>query len=302
MPFPLSTPKKTTFRKKRSTRSNRYSKSKDTQLYRQKNPARFQAGWNAYKINQQVSRALNRVSELKLSPLIAYNNQASTPVALTNYAYTAFIGGNSVPSAYSGTWHTLSGFDWSVGDQITERTGKYMYLKKTTLMARIEMKNPAADIVEPPIRFRMVVFKHKRNADPTGLTKNPMTSLFIDTSGQDYGVLTAGKVSHDFSLGMLNKRHFVILRDTQFSLQHGDYANPLSGNPIISSGIYKNQRQFHLTFNHNKKTAFGTGAEPEDYDYRFGVLFIAMPSERNAGLSSADYDVSIRGATSALDN
>lgn len=283
-------------------RANRYLKSKDTQQFMQKNPARFQQGWSAYKINRQVNRALGRISELKLSPLTAYNNQSSTPVALTNYAYTAFIGGNSVPSAYSGTWHTLSGFDWPVGDTVTERTGKYMYLKKTTLMARIEMKNPQADLVESPIRFRMVVFKHKRSADPTGLTKNPMSSLFIDNAGQDYGVLTAGKVSHDFSLGMLNKRHFVILRDTQFTLQHGDYANPLSGAPIISSGIYKNQRQFQLAFNHNKKTAFGTGAEPEDYDYRFGVLIIALPSERNTGLNAGDYDVSIRGSTSALDN
>jgi len=226
--MPFQRKNKTMTKKRTTTRSNRYSKSKDTQLYRQKNPARFQQGWSAYKINKQVNRALGRISELKLSPLTAYNNQASTPVALTNYAYTAFIGGNSVPSAYSGTWHTLSGFDWAVGDTITERTGKYMYLKKTTLMARIEMKNPQADIVEPPIRFRMIVFKHKRATDPTGLTKNPMTSLFIDNSGQDYGVLTAGKVSHDFSMGMLNKRHYVILRDTQFSLQHGDYANPLS--------------------------------------------------------------------------
>lgn len=279
--------------KKQTRKTSSKKKSQWTKQWNQRYPARFRQGWFQHKINKAVTKAVANVSELKLSPIASLNQTFPTQLGTTLCASYNMVTGSTVPSAYTGVWRAMDGFTFPQNDSITGRVGKYVYLKKTTFNLRIDMRPTSSQ--EPPINFRVIVYKHRRAMDPVGNTTNPSNGLFLDNSGQNYGLLSAARNGNDFQMGMLNKRNFIILKDDKFTLQSYESASTHQGLQ------YKSARQYKFTFNHSRKCGFGALGEPGDYDYRYGVVVLAIPQDIVAGNVADYWSCSTRGSTSALD-
>jgi hypothetical protein len=271
-----------------------YNKARNQFESKTKYPPRFRQGWNSYKTTKAVSKVIRNMAELKLSPLASQNQTSPVNLGTTLCSSVNLITGNTTPSTYTGTWRDIDGFQWPQGDQITQRIGKYIYLKKTSLTMSIDMTSPSS--TSAPVSFRVIVYKHRRSMDPVGVSPNPSTSLFIDVEGQTYGLLSAARNGNDYKLGMLNKRNFHILKDQQFILQATKDTATASSN-----GRYACSRQMRLQFGHSRKCTIGALGEPTDYDYRYGIIVLGIPQDIVAGEQANDFTVSLRGTTSAYD-
>jgi len=121
-------------------------------------------------VKRVVHSELNKELELKVQALRAVNQD--TPVAQQTTGsgsnivwYNQYVLGQG-PSSWTGpsgsyNFVNLEGFTWPVGTSSDRRIGRYMNLKHTTMNLRIACDNLAT--VSSPIRFRVIVYKQKRN-------------------------------------------------------------------------------------------------------------------------------------------
>ena len=79
----------------------------------------------------------------------------------------------------------LDGFRWLQGTQSQNRIGKYIYLKRTTMNLQIQM-DPLSRHGET--KFRVIVYKSKRNAVIGTGGGNPMDNLIITQTGSTVGI------------------------------------------------------------------------------------------------------------------
>lgn len=268
-------------------------------LRRKAIPARFRYSKKTYRANQSISRTLKSFSESKLSAVVALTEGAPAAIQAGALAYKhTSVLGLSTPSHFTGIQHSLGGVSFPPGTGANNRIGNYLYLRKTYLVASIEMNqaNPASTGIVPVV-FRMIVFKQKRQNQPTGTTVDPATTLFLDESGNNFGASTTGKNGHDLMLQPLNRRSWTILKDTKFTLQPP--LLQIDSNVLQPASHYPMRKDVRININHQAKAYF-TGDEPQDYDYRYGVFIYAHAIGRD--YLSNPWEVSYRGTTSAYDN
>jgi len=55
-----------------------------------------------------------------------------------------------------------------------------------------------------------------------------------------------------------------------------------------------------MTLNHKRKASFGADAQPQDYDYHFGIIVLGMSIGRDQPANS--WEVNYRGTTSSQDS
>lgn len=280
-----------------SSRRNAYPK------YRRKAPPRLRSGKGAYRRSAAASAKLRSFGETKLSPLRDINNQAPirmNPLGGPSPVYgTRFLIGN--PLTQYPNYTALQGMNWPTGTAADQRIGNYMYLKKVNLTMEINM-NQVGQTNSGPRRFRVIIFKARRYANPTGTTLDPDKGLLLDTAGLQFGVSSATKAMLDFTHQLSNKRDFQILRDNSFILQN-PVGNPsASVDPFIStSGQYKATKTIRCSLPLWRKTKFENNTNlPTDVNYNYGIYVQSL----NVGSSTAipdDWNISVRGVVSAND-
>jgi len=264
-------------------------------------------------VKRVVHSELNKELELKVQELRAVNQD--TPVAQQTTGsgsnivfYNQYVLGQG-PTSWVGpngsyNFKNLEGFTWPVGTSSDRRIVRYMNLKHTTMNLRIACDNLAT--VSSPIRFRVLIYKQKRNGPALLQQSNPNDNLFLGTVGQELGLNNAysgDSVSMEFMNMITNKRKYEIHTDTQFILSPHTFSVQGGSNIVspISQG-YPAEKNMLLRLPHNEKVSFNGSSEmPEDLNYQYCVTVLSMPYGNNTQVSVKNWKTNVRGTVSVTD-
>ena len=287
--------KSTYSRIKRKGASKRMSTRGYRAVYKSKPASRQVVSRRKYYRNKVLSNHINNIAESKLLALAAQNER--NPIPIQTGAQATFIAFNlGATAAFTGSV-PLNGIQIAQGTGFNERNGNYVYFKKTHLVSRIEM-NAAENA--PPVQFRMIVAKLRRQNSPEGITASWQSSGFLDSSGLPFGHVTSGKTGLDLMMQPLNKRQWVIYCDKKFILQPYNDFPPQAGQTNIIYNHYPSQKELQFNLPYYKKTYINASNEPEDLAYRYIVIVYGHTLGRS-GIVATSYEQNIRGTTSFAD-
>lgn len=288
-----------------SRRLPRFAKSN----YRKARPSRFPSGKKTYKLSRQVAKIINTIGETKIQALTEKNAIKPKPVEVaptigpcyfTNYCLGTAPGSFTGPDG-SASFNDLNGFEWQQGTSSQQRIGRYMYLKRTTLQLRIAMDQIAST---GPTKFRVIVYKEKRNQYNVAGGGNPNNDLFLSHLGKAVGVNTANAVEKramNFNTQLVNKRNYQVVKDMKFTLCNEQQSALGSTDPFNVNQHFKSEKMIQLSLGHYKKTAFSADtATPEDTKYRYCVTILSMPCS-NSTFPHNTYRTYVRGTVSVSD-
>lgn len=272
-------------------------------VFRKRRPqARFQASRSQYVINKTVSRAMARMSETKLVSVTNVNPGAAngTPSNILGtgsnprvYSWRGIL--DSVPASWDTGLVPLAGFQTIQGDAGNQHVGNYVYYKKTSINLQLDMVYN--DNATKQLQFRMIVAKARQLATPAGQQDLPQTTLFLNQIGNRQGVDSVSSlamVPFEVMNNPINKRNWVVLRDSKFFLN-----NPTS----MQQGKYPSRRNFRITLPHYKKTKITTAGAALDYDPKYIIyIFATVPGALTNAVLPDDFRVAARGTTSYSDN
>jgi len=278
-------------------------------MYRKARPARFPSGKRTYLQSRSVARELRNTAETKIQALTQRIGIAPSPVEVAPLVGPAFFTNyclGTAPAAWIGpdgaaAFNDLDGFQWPAGTGPDQRIGQYMYLKRTTLNLRVAM---SAQSRHGPTKFRVIVYKEKRNQYNVAGGGNPCENLFIDQTGQTRGVnsLSApGARALDFNTWLVNKRNYQVVKDFKFTLANETLLVQGAIEPGNANQTNRAEKLLKFSLGHYQKAKFGQGDVPEDQMYRYCVTVISMPMS-NSVAPHNDYSTYVNGVVSCLDN
>lgn len=295
------------YRRTTTSTRKRPSTSRPTRMYRKKTTttsrptskiARFNYSKKRYYKNRGIANLLSKFSETKYKRVKQINEQQPAAIQAGALAHmTNFVLGG-VPTAWGSDYTDIEGITITQGAAESNRVGDYTYLKKTRVSLEIDMKEPTGGVANTtlPCEFRVIVFKSRRQAMPTGTSRAPQQSLFIDEICNDFGHQTAGINGTDLMLQPVNRRHFTIYKDMKFML-----SNPL--NPTLGaaySGHYPCMKRIYLDLPHYIKAHYENENFPTNYDYHYGIAVYARSLDKDT--KADNWEVNIRGTTTYVDN
>jgi len=260
-------------------------------------PARFNYSRRTYRKNLSVAKTLAQFSEKKYKPFTAQDEVAPTNIQIGAQSYfMGFVGGVNSPSTWSG-FVPIRGFQYPQGSGDSQRDGRYMYLNNSTINCSIHMN--ASERNQSPTQFRVLVFKARRALTPTGVSYDPARTLFLAPDGDATGHAVAGVNGTDLMLQPSNKRNWVILKDTKFTLQ-SPMASPSSETSSFQ-GKYASLKEMRINLYHKAKASFNNSTEePEDFDFHYGMVIYSSSVARDQ--PSNTWEFNLRGTTTAFDN
>ena len=264
-------------------------------------------------VKRVVNSELSKDLELKVQALRPVNQdlpaaQATSGTGSNVVWYNQYVLGQG-PTSWTGpagsyNYVNLEGFTWPEGTSSDRRIGRYMNLKHTTMNLRIACDNLSS--VSCPIRFRVLVYKQKRNGPALLAQTNPNTNLFLGTTGQELGLnnsYSGDSVSMEFMNMITNKRKYEIHTDTQFILSPHTFS--IQGGSNIVSPLaqgYPAEKNMLLRLPHNDKVSFnGTTQMPEDLNYQYCVTVLSMPYGNNTQVNARNWKSNVRGTVSVTD-
>lgn len=248
-------------------------------------------------VKEIVKQELAEDIETKIKSLATYVNQtpqnqdtSNNVVYYDNYCLgdpaSTWLGPTGVQN-----FKALEGFEWAPGTSSAQRVGRYMHLKHTTLNFRVGLVGTPRTAT--PQRFRVIVYKARRNAPFGQNGGNPNSDLFLGLGGQPQGVNTSyaqNRVAFEFMNLITNKRNFEIHHDSSFILAPPVTAVQGGSNIVtpMSQGMYPNEKNFLWKFKHDEKVAFGANQKPEDSNYQYCISIFSMPTGDlgNTGMNS----------------
>lgn len=243
------------------------------------------------------SKYTSQQAEKKLVGITERNKR--TPIAIQSGAiasYRGFVMG-SKPSAWSGTWDDMNGIVIPKGDNEYNRNGQYVYLKHSNVFFNLDCGNQTTfGCVQ---EFRVLVFRARRQVNPTGVYYNPSTAMFLNDTGAPIGHETAGVNGTDLMFRMTNKRDFIIKHDRRFCLSPV-FVSDSDGGGVRASGNYPVYKNFRFKLPYNKKTRYSTSDLPEDCPYHWGILVYSRSIGKNVS-TVGQSEMNMRGNTVFLD-
>lgn len=265
-------------------------------------PARLRGSRINYQINKAVSRAVNGLAENKIVALTNVNESPPSPIQLLALATTRSFTLGSIPTAWSSIagLTSLSGMTFIQGAANNQRVGKYIYLQKTRVSVEIDMFTNASDSV--PIEFRVICCKARRGNNPSGITNDFSTSLFLATNGNDFGHATSGINGTDLMVQPINKKDWAVFGDRKFMLSNPAVAqdNAATGSTTYYSGKYPVMKRMVFSLPFNTKTEIATNpAEPADLDYNYVLVIYARSLSKD--LVADKFEINVRGSTTFKD-
>lgn len=272
---------------------------------------RPQSRTSMVNFKRNVMKVMDQVSEHKIKPLTSQYNLTPSPQTpppgTTVVYYQNYILGTQ-PSDWIGpqgiNYVPLEGLSFAQGDGSDQRIGKYLYLKHATVNLRVHCLNLAR--VACPVRFRVLVYKAKRNGSLNTLPGNPNTDLFLETSGNEVGLLTVANDNNSsmrFMTAITNKKKYQIFKDMQFILQPS--LNTVLGTetPVaMSHGIYPAERYFRFQLPLNERAEYDNVTnQPLDGRFQYCISIFSAPSGTHNDRPN-DWRSTVTGTISALDN
>jgi len=272
-------------------------------------PARFNTSKKRYVKNRKLSKNVSKFIETKYNPCREVNEQLPQPIQLGAIAYyEAYILGNSVPAGWDTNIIPIDGISTTQDTGgIADRIGNYIYLKKNHFSLEIDMKS-AVSILQgtPLVEFRVVVTKQRRAVIPSGQTKTPQTSLFLELNNNPFGYQTGGTNGTDLLRQPLNKRDWYILHDKKFTLSSPPTVEPGSGpQPQTYSTFYRSNKKMVFNLPFYKKVRYAPPAggslfsNPTDIDYFWSVFIFARPVDKDT--SALNWETNVRAVTTYND-
>lgn len=248
---------------------------------------------------RRFARKLTPIAETKLTPCTGLvEDTPHATGALSQTYYHALAGGLVKPTQWSGTWQMVGGYDVVRGSGNNQLDGAYAYLKKTYIDYEVVAQKSTS-----PAEFntyRTIIGKVRRSANPTGISRDVGQHLFLDQDGTSFGHLTSGKTGLDFIKQPINKRDFVVLKDSKYSLS-----------PVYAweNGVLQNnqahfkypvKKLFRLNINFFRKSHYpdmglGQHVEPNDVDMHWFIITVASHHSRDNHAN--DWEVNFRGTT-----
>ncbi len=301
MPFSYKSKKPSKSMKTRSTRKVQWRKAR---------PSRFPSGKRRYVQTRSIAKQIQNISETKIKELERLDAidpkpvevlPTSGPVYFTNYCL------GTAPADWKGpsnqpNFNNLGGFEWPQGTGANERVGRYLYLKRSTINMRFAM-NPQSR--HGPVKFRVIVYKEKRNRYNTAANGNPNEDLFIDHQGLTKGfnnVATLDARTMNFSTWLVNKRNYQVVKDFKFTLNPETISYQGGTDPrVVNQSMYPSEKNFTLSLGHYAKAEFDTTNTPTDMMYRYCMTIVSMPCNTSTQPHS-DYKSYVRGTVSVVDN
>lgn len=260
------------------------------------NPKRVTSGLVKFQRKFRARRARGRAVfgqrptfETKYLPVTPQNDVA--PAAIQTGAKAFFKGFvmGTVPSSWSSTGiNNLGGIVCAKGTDNNERVGNYVYLNHTLINLNVDTKINATDA--PPLEFRVIVFRQRRQAMPAGLNPDPADSLFKSEAGSSVGHLTSGINGTDLMLQPLNKEKWIIVRDQKFTLQ-----KPAKGTEAMGNGPYKNFKNFRFNLGYKKKAHYESANLPTNVPFHYGIFIYARSVDKT--INANNWEVNLRGTT-----
>lgn len=201
-------------------------------------------------------------------------------------------------------FNPLLGYQYAPGVLTNQRVGKYMYLNQCSLGLQINMDNTAK--TSCPMKFRVIVFKAIRNAQVGTTGGNPFDRLFLDTSGNEFGLNTliaAEAAGMELMQAIPNRRNFKIYKDECFYLQN-PFAVVQGSASIVSphSCTYPTEKNITMTLRHNERTAFDGQNQPSDCNFQYCMVVMSTPAGTVDSLANNAWTSSVRGTVSAYDS
>jgi hypothetical protein len=272
-------------------------------------PARFPSGKKNYQQTRKVAKMIQNISETKIKALSEKNAVVPKPVELlpttgpcyfTNYclgeAPAAWVGPNGAAA-----FEDLGGFEWAPGTAAGQRVGKYLYLKRTTLQLTVRMNQLSR---HGPLKFRVIIYKEKRNRYNVAGNGNPCDDLFIDHAGDVKGVnnlATTNARAMNFSTWLVNKRNYQVVSDKQFILAPEQNSAQGSTDPFNINQHNPVERNMSFSLGHYSKAEFDGTNKPTDVMYRYCATIISMPVSTSTSIHN-EYSTYVRGTVSVVDN
>lgn len=257
-----------------------------------------------------VQSELKKDLETKLSPLSTVyagtplNQDTSNNVVYYNNYCLGSPANTWLGPTGGANFVGLNGFTWPQGTSNNTRIGKYMTLKHTTMSFRVGLIGVPRG--SSPMRFRVIVYKAKRNAVLGTSGGNPNENLFIGLSGSELGINNSyaqNAVAYEMMNMLVNKRNYEVFCDKQFILCHPTFAVQGGSNVVspIAQGMYPTEKNFLWKLPHNEKVAFGVGNIPEDSRYQYCVTVLSMPTGDLAITGMNSWRTQCRGIVSVVD-
>jgi len=259
-------------------------------------PTRYYGGSRSiYRKRRTFGRTLNSLGETKLRPCDDLSEVAPVPIQVG--AQAQFFACNMGPSSLFTNSKRLQGIQISQGTAFNERIGNYIYYKKTHLTMRIEMNAKSSN---PPIQFRLIMYKVRRAVTPSGITPVFSSSGYLNTNGDSFGHASTGITGLDLIMQPLNKRDWVIYKDTKFILQ--PYNDQEGTGPALVYNHYPAYKQFQFNMPYYKKAHFpgNSAITPDDLNFSYGIVVYAHTLGRS-GFIPDSWEVTTRGTTSFCD-
>jgi len=288
---------RTTNKKRGTSFRRRGSSTRRKSMYKRRPiPSRLASSRKGYTKSRALSSYISNVAESKLLACVQQDERQPFPIQ-TGAQATALSFNTGINPVFTSSV-PIDGITVGPGTAFNQRTGNYVYFKKTHGVIRTEM-NAEANL--PPTQFRMIICKLRRQNSPEGVTSNWSTSGFLNSAGLPFGHETGGTNGLDLMSQPLNKRQWVIYKDTKFILQA---YNDFPSTPGVTNIIYLHYpscKEVSFNLPYYKKTYVNAGTNlPEDLAYRYIIVTYAHTLGRSGILADA-HEQSFRGTTSYSD-
>jgi len=285
------------FKRKRTSSMGRpgmYKKRRTVKRFgRTALPARMrQISRRTFSNRRRMQRVLRPLAETKLTPCEPKTEIQPTPIQLgAQGTFIAFTLGEQ--AAFTGAT-IVRGTRIPQGISESQRIGQYVTYKKTHATVRLESN---AGVNAPPIQVRCIMFKARRSSNPAGISPAWDETGFLNVDGTKFGHGTQDITALDLIMQPLNKRQWIIYKDTKFILQP---YNSLSTGDLIYNH-YGAAKQMTFNMPHYQKSHFPGGAlTPDDADLRYTIVYYFHTLGRSGVVASA-LEASFRGTTSYTD-
>jgi len=274
----------------------------------------------ATTVARQVSKAMSSYGENKFrGDSILCLPPTPKPVGSQPLTYAFINTGRSIagilPEFTAG--NTLDLFKFPQGDGSNERNGNSMFIRHTHLKGEIQMlpvqansANSAA--LNSTVEFRMMVVKANRKYNPLGKFPDPGKQLFLTTENDSIGYDNVGTSVYAYMNQPINKRQFLVYKDTKFTLSPPSVLLDSDSSGIESVNLqnskYPIKKKFSLKLPINRKCQFSSDStadqeRPTNLDGEWLVIIQAVPSAYCDAQVSAtkSWALNIQGTTTARD-
>lgn len=301
----------------RSKRSTAVSKiQKKFRSYRKRRVAPRYSGVRAparQSIKRKIVSALNDIAETQfISTKLVSIPPRTLAYNITNAVVHYNLGSTSMTNINTGlpAGGHLDQFNLGITSRLV---GKAAYLKSNTHIFQIRMK-PFTDATFTSqylsaIHFRVLILANRTRLH----TENnpPMENCFLGYANQVFGYDSNGLVDNmAIKTALINKKDFVVLRDTQFQLNPPSFAQyrNIPGNPddmtYSSSGLGNNKpsvKMIRHTTPINKKCDYNPSLTSGPPMNLADDVYIVVLATSATGVAATGWELDLQSTTSYTD-